>query len=75
MTNSKFYSKFKSSIETLREAIDGEVNLDTEYPKIYKQVYRFYADQGVQLYGDVDDDYSIIMTELEKDLFDCGVLT
>jgi hypothetical protein len=61
--------KFSSHIEVLYEAIDRHVVLDTEYPVIYNQVLKFYEEKGVHFYGDVDEDYDILLTKLEQDLF------
>ena len=61
--------KFSSCIELLYEAIDRQVTLDIEYPIIYNQVLKFYEEKGVDFYGDVDEDYDILLTKLEQDLF------
>lgn len=61
--------KFSSHIEILYEAIDRQLVLDTEYPTIYNQVLKFYEEKGVDFYGDVDEDYDILLTKLEQDLF------
>ena len=61
--------KFSSHIEVLYEAIDRKVVLDTEYPVIYNHVLKFYEEKGVDFYGDVDEDYDILLTKLEQDLF------
>mgnify|MGYP006234595971 FL=1 len=61
--------KFSSVIDILADAVDRQIVLDIQYPLIYNQVVRFYEDRGVQLYGDVDEDYEILLSKLEKDLF------
>tara|TARA_B100002019_G_scaffold61548_1_gene52761 strand:+ start:84 stop:308 length:225 start_codon:yes stop_codon:yes gene_type:complete len=61
--------KFSSCIDLLYEAIDRQVTLDIEYPIIYNQVLKFYEEKGVDFYGDVDEDYDILLTKLEQDLF------
>lgn len=61
--------RFSSHIDILYEAIDRQVVLDTEYPVIYNQVLKHYEEKGVDFYGDVDEDYDILLTKLEQDLF------
>ena len=61
--------KFSSVIDILEDAVDRQIVLDIQYPFIYNQVVRFYEDRGVQLYGDVDEDYEILLSKLEADLF------
>ena len=61
--------KFSSVIDILEDAVDRKIVLDIQYPLIYNQVVRFYEDRGVQLYGDVDEDYEILLSKLEADLF------
>jgi len=61
--------KFSSVIDILADAVDRQIVLDIQYPLIYNQVVRFYEDRGVQLYGDVDEDYEILLSKLEADLF------
>ena len=61
--------KFSSSLDILSDAIDRQVTLDIEYPVIYNQVLKFYEEKGVDFYGDVDEDYDILLTKLEQDLF------
>ena len=50
--------KFSSVIDILSDAVDRQVTLDIEYPIIYNHFY-----------GDVDEDYDILLTKLEQDLF------
>ena len=61
--------KFAPVIDILADAVDRQIVLDIQYPLIYNQVVRFYEDRGVQLYGDVDEDYEILLSKLEADLF------
>ncbi len=56
-------------MDILEDAVDRKIVLDIQYPLIYNQVVRFYEDRGVQLYGDVDEDYEILLSKLEADLF------
>jgi hypothetical protein len=61
--------KFSSSLDILSDAIDRQVTLDIEYPILYNKVLKFYEEKGVDFYGDVDEDYDILLTKLESDLF------
>lgn len=56
-------------MDILEDAVNRQIVLDIQYPLIYNQVVRFYEDRGVQLYGDVDEDYEILLSKLEADLF------
>ena len=61
--------KFSSSIDILADAVDRQVTLDIEYPVLYNKVVKFYEEKGVDFYGDVDEDYDILLSKLEQDLF------
>ena len=61
--------KFSSAIDILWDAIDRQVTLDIEYPILYNKVLKFYEEKGVDFYGDVDEDYDILLNKLEQDLF------
>ena len=56
-------------MDILEDAVNRQIVLDIQYPLIYNQVVRFYEDRGVQLYRDVDEDYEILLSKLEADLF------
>jgi hypothetical protein len=60
--------RFSSALSILWDAIDRQVTLDTEYPILYNQIVKFYEEKGVDFYGDVDEDYDILLTKLETDL-------
>jgi hypothetical protein len=69
ITKKKFINYFTSEeMDILVDVVSGNIYLDSEYPTLYKKTYEFYHLQGVQLYGDIDDDYVIIVDELMKDL-------
>ena len=61
--------RFSPSIQILRDAVDRKIILDIEYPVIYNKIMRFLETKGVQFYGDVDEDYQILLSKLEEDLF------
>ncbi|AOO16100.1 hypothetical protein WH050310_187 [Cyanophage S-RIM12_WH_05_0310] len=60
--------KFSSCLDILSEAVDRQVTLDIEYPILYNKVVKFYEDKGVNFYGDVDENYFILLSKLEQDL-------
>lgn len=60
--------KFSPVIDILWSAINRDIILDAEYPNIYNKVLKHYEDRGVDFYGDVDEDYDILLTKLETDL-------
>ena len=51
--------RFSNRMSILRSAINGEVELDKEYPTLFQALCRFYADKRrVQFWGiDVEEDY------------------
>ena len=61
--------KFSSVIDILTDAVDRQVTLDIEYPILYNQIMKFFEEKGVDFYGDVDEDYDILLSKLEQDLF------
>ena len=68
MTRQKLIRKFSNDIDILADAIDGVINLEDDYPQLYKKLYEFYDVNGIQLFGDPDDDYEVVLTQLAKDL-------
>jgi len=68
MNRQNILRKFPEDISILNDAIDGVVNLEDDYPHLYKKLYEFYDVNGLQLFGDPDDDYEVVLTQLEKDL-------
>ena len=61
--------RFSPQIDLLYEAIDRQVVLDTEYPIIYNEIMKYYEEKGVDFYGDVDENYDILLNKLERDLY------
>ena len=74
MTRGQFLSRFKNSTKTLIKAVDDKIDLEYDYPDLYKEVYDYYKERNVYLYDDKDKDYNIIMEELEYDLMNAGVM-
>lgn len=68
MSEQSFESKFRKSIYILTRAANREVDLEYDYPKIYKKVKRFYKEQGVHFYNEPEADYEMILSLLSEDL-------
>lgn len=68
MNQQKLLRKFSKDLDVLNDAVDGIVNLEDDYPHLYKKLYEFYDVNGLQLFGDPDDDYEVVLTQLERDL-------
>ena len=60
--------KFSSVLDILYQAVTGDVALDSEYPVIFTNRFKFYEDRGVQFWGDVEEDYAILIDKLALDL-------
>ena len=54
--------------KTILDAIDRNTMLDTENPVVYNKLIRHYEDKGAQFYGDVDENYDLLLSKLEQDL-------
>jgi hypothetical protein len=68
MSDQSLESKFRKSIYTLTRAANREVDLEFDYPKIYKKVKRFYEDQGYTFYNESEADYEMLLSLLCEDL-------
>ncbi len=60
--------KFRRHLSVLEQTVNRECDLDHSNPKLYRKVYRYFKDQGVEFYGNPDDDYEVIVEELEAEL-------
>ena len=60
-------NKFKSHLPLIREAVNGDTDLRSNQ-KIYKKIYKYYKDQGVNFTGDVHTDYEIVLDYLYEDV-------
>ena len=61
--------RFSSCLSILEDAGDRQIMLDSDYPIIHNQLVKHYEDRGVDFYGDVDEDYDILLAKLESDLY------
>ena len=60
--------KFRRHLSVLEQTVNRQCDLDHSNPKLYRKVYRYFKDQGVEFYGNPDDDYEVIVEELEAEL-------
>ena len=61
-------TNFQSHLDLLQSAVARQVTLDIDYPVIYNRLVRFFENKGVDFYGDVDENYDILLSNLEKEL-------
>jgi hypothetical protein len=74
MSRSPFFSKFKTDITKLTDAVEGKVYIDEQYPKLYEKLLKYYKSRGIYFYEDLEKDYNVILDNIEYDLMDSGVL-
>ena len=60
--------KFRRHLSVLEQTVRRECELDHANPKLYRKVYRYFKDQGVEFYGNPDDDYELVVEELGAQL-------
>ena len=63
------YLEYTCERTILEQAINRNLVLDIEFPKVYNKIMRHYEDRGVDFYGNVDEDYEILLDNLESDLY------
>ena len=59
---------FPKSLEILDRAVNGEVHLDTQYPMLLSNLWRFYESKGIRFFGDPEDDYTYQKNRIDYDL-------
>ena len=69
-SKSAFVSKFHKEYQKLTKAIQGDIDLEWDHPRLYQRLIRFYEYRGVQLYDDPEDDYNVILDSIEADLIE-----
>lgn len=74
MTRGAFLSKFKNYTTQLLLAVEDKIDLEYDYPELYKRVYNHYKEGDIYFYGDKDKDYNIVIEELEYDLMNAEVI-
>ena len=60
--------KFHKHLPLLEQTVRRECELDHSIPKLYRIVYRYFRDKGVELYDNPDDDYELVVEELASEL-------
>lgn len=61
-------NKLSTHLPLLREAINGSVDLRTNR-KLYKKVYKYYKDLGINFSGDASSDYETLLDCLYEDVY------
>lgn len=61
MSEQTFTEKFRKERYTLERAIDREVILPLDKPKLWKKIVKFYEEKGIEFYGEVETDYIMIL--------------
>jgi len=63
--------RFGESLQLLKDAVNGNIALDSEYPSLFSSLCRFYSDKSdrhVHFWGiDVEEDYSILIDNMIAD--------
>ena len=60
--------KMSTHLPTLREAVSGGADL-RDNQKLYKKVYRYYKDLGINFTGDSNTDYDTVLDCLYEDIY------
>jgi hypothetical protein len=68
MSDYSLTSKFRKSIYTLTRAVNREIDLEYDQPKLFKKIKKFYQEQGVEFYQESEADYELILSLLCEDL-------
>jgi RNA recognition motif-containing protein len=68
MANKTFESQFYKNVEVLNRAVNRAVELDFEYPKLYKKLKKFFINEGVEFYNEPEADYELIIDLLSEKL-------
>jgi hypothetical protein len=61
--------RFGDSLQILKDAVNGNIYLDIEYPSLFTQLCRFYSDKrGIHFWGiDIEEDYTILIDSMIAD--------
>lgn len=68
MSNKSFETTFRKSLYILQRAANREIDLEYDYPKIYKKVKKFYVANSVEFYDEPEADYEAILALIADDL-------
>tara|TARA_B100001939_G_scaffold339689_1_gene346814 strand:- start:455 stop:670 length:216 start_codon:yes stop_codon:yes gene_type:complete len=61
-------TKFRKDLQLIRQAASDEIFLDSRNPKLYKKIFKFYENSGVEFTGNDLDDYDIVIEQIRYDL-------
>lgn len=68
MSTKSFDLTFRKSLYILQRAANREVDLEYDYPKIYKKVKKFYINEDYQFSGIPDQDYETVLNLIGEEL-------
>lgn len=68
MSEQTFAKKFSKEKYTLKRALDREVILPIDKPKLWKKILKHFEDEGIEFYGEVEADYIMILTRISQEL-------
>jgi hypothetical protein len=69
MSKKTFDVLFRKDKTTLERAANRYVDLDYDYPKLYKKVKKYFENQeGVVFYNEPDADYEVILSLISEKL-------
>jgi hypothetical protein len=68
MSEQTFAEKFKKENYTLQRALDREVILPIDKPKLWKKILKHFEDEGIEFYGEIEADYIMILNRISEEL-------
>jgi hypothetical protein len=68
MYEQSFAEKFRKEKFTLQRALDREVILPIDKPKLWKKIIKFFEDRNVLFYGEIEADYIMILNLISEEL-------
>lgn len=67
MSKKSFDVLFRKDMEVLMRSVRMAVDLDLQYPKLYKKVKKYFQQQeGVEFYDEPDADYDLIISLISQ---------
>jgi hypothetical protein len=68
MSEKSFAQRFGKEKYTLQRALDREVILPLDKPKLWKKIVKFFEERGIEFYGDIEADYIMILNLISEEL-------
>jgi hypothetical protein len=68
MSEKTFSQKFSKDRYTLKRALDREVILPIDKPKLWKKILKHFEEKNVQFYGEIEADYIMILNCISEEL-------